>query len=294
MKILNFGSFNIDHVYTVEAFVRPGETIHSLNYSKFAGGKGFNQSVALAYTGAEVYHAGKIGNDGIWMRELLEKVHVDTSYVNVIDTPTGHGVIQVNQHGENCIVLYGGANQKIETKDVHQVLENFSAGDYLLLQNEISCLPEIMTRAADRGMIVAFNPAPMNGKVASYPLEHVRLFILNEIEAMELTGEKEPEKMLHRMLSIYPHGATILTLGSKGAMYGNSQIHLHVAAESVTPIDTTGAGDTFIGYYLGEYMIHGDVERALMLACTAAAICVTKKGAFDSIPTRTEVDHWMW
>jgi ribokinase len=107
MRIVNFGSLNIDHVHMVENFVRPGETIICKEYQKFCGGKGLNQSIALANAGAHVFHAGKIGADGILLKNLLESRGVDTSFVEVVEEPTGHAMIQVNKEGENSIIVYG-------------------------------------------------------------------------------------------------------------------------------------------------------------------------------------------
>ena len=291
IRILNFGSLNIDHVYSVERFVRPGETLNSLGYKQFAGGKGFNQSTALAYAGATVYHAGKIGHDGAWLRERLRKVGVDVSFIETADTETGHAVIQVNKAGENCIILHGGANQEVTESDARGILQNFSDGDYLLLQNEITCIPEIMTLGSASSMHVVFNPAPMTSAVASYPLELVDLFVLNEIEAGELTSETEPERMLAAMRKKYPEAGIVLTLGDKGVRYVDSQMSLSVDAEKVTAVDTTAAGDTFIGFCLAEFSRNQDMEAALKLGCRAAALCVTRMGASDSIPTRAEVDQ---
>jgi ribokinase len=289
MKILNFGSLNIDHVYSVEHFVRPGETLNSREYNQFAGGKGFNQSIALAHAGAGVVHAGKIGEDGAWLKAKLQKAGVEASFVETTGTPTGHAIIQVNPKGENSIVLYGGANREVTEDDVSRTLPGFGAEDVLLLQNEITCLREIITRGAEQGMRVVFNPAPMSPEVASLPLERVGLFIVNEIEGSELVGEAEPEKILEAMRKSYPAAGTILTLGDKGVLYADSRGTLRVPAESVAAVDTTAAGDTFIGFCLAEFARTGDMEAALKLGCRAAAICVTRMGASDSIPTREEL-----
>jgi ribokinase len=290
MKILNFGSINIDHVYSVNHFVRPGETLSSSHYHQFAGGKGFNQSVALAYAGATVYHAGKVGKDGIWLMDHLRQCRVDVSFIKVADSPTGHAIIQVNPQGENSIILHGGANQYVTESDAENVLSNFSRGDHLLLQNEISTIPEIMKLAARQGLIIAFNPAPMNPEVLSFPLDLVDIFILNEIEGMELTGESELDKICGSMREKYSAAVTVLTAGEKGVLYADSERTLRVAAKRVKPVDTTGAGDTFIGYLLAEIVGHRDVEEALRFACKAAAVCVTRPGAAESIPKREELE----
>ena len=289
MSILNFGSLNIDHVYRVDHFVQPGETINSLGYQQFAGGKGYNQSTALAKAGARVFHAGRIGRDGAWLKERLEEAGADVSFTEVIDSPSGHAVIQVDGAGENCIVLHGGANREVDPAFIEKVLEPFGSGDYLLLQNEISHLPDIISRASGKGLKIAFNPAPMGPEVRDYPLDRIDLFILNEIEARELTGESEPAGILEAMRVRYPKAAVVLTRGSKGALYGDGHRQFSVAAERVTPVDTTAAGDTFTGYFLSHLILSGDPEAALRLGCRASAICVTRMGAAESIPALEEI-----
>ena len=123
MKIINFGSINIDHVYGVEHFVRPGETLESESYALFSGGKGANQSIALARAGAEVIHAGKVGADGAWLKTKLQESGVDVSLVEMVDLPTGHAVIQVNSEGENAIIIHGGANRSVSKANIKKVLD---------------------------------------------------------------------------------------------------------------------------------------------------------------------------
>ena len=137
-RILNFGSLNIDRVYRVEHFVKPGETIASKGYQCFPGGKGLNQSIAAARAGARVFHAGTVGADGDFLIKLLSESGADVRYVRKTDGITGHALIQVSDAGENCIILYPGANFDNDTAYMEQVLSGFSAGDILMLQNEIS------------------------------------------------------------------------------------------------------------------------------------------------------------
>lgn len=161
MKVLNFGSLNIDLVYRVRDFVRPGETISAQEFARFAGGKGLNQSVALARAGAQVVHAGAVGADGGFLLDLLRESGVDCSAVAVVDdVPTGHAVIQVSDAGENSIVLYPGANHRITAELIDRALAPTEPGDVLLLQNEISSMIDIMRRAHDRDLRIFFNPAP--------------------------------------------------------------------------------------------------------------------------------------
>lgn len=289
MKILNLGSINIDHVYSVEHFVHPGETLGSRNYSIFAGGKGFNQSIALARAGASVCHAGMVGQDGGWLLDRLNSERVDTAHVAMGDTPTGHAIIQVVPSGENAIFLFGGANQKIGVREIKRALAASSPGDLLLTQNETSAVGDAIRMGKDAGLRVSFNPAPMNAAARDYPLECVDVFILNETEAEDLTGETIVEKIRSVMSKEFPNAATILTLGSRGAVFFDANSFCRQAASKVDAVDTTAAGDTFIGYFLSEWAKGGDAQEALALGCHASAICVMRAGAFDSIPHREEV-----
>ena len=219
MKILNIGSINIDHVYEVEHFVRPGETLSSLSYTIFAGGKGFNQSVALARAGAATFHAGRVGKDAGWLLRRLQKEGVDTAHVNVDGVATGHAIIQVIPSGENAIVLYGGANQVVTESDLASALSSCSPKDYLLVQNETSLVAQAIRKAHERELRIVFNPAPMTSEIHNYPLGLVDIFILNETEAEGLTGRTDPDNIRVMMCEQYPEHATVLTLGDKGAMY---------------------------------------------------------------------------
>lgn len=290
MKIVNLGSLNIDDVYTVDHFVRPGETISSEDYACFCGGKGLNQSIALANAGAEVYHAGRIGRDGQVLKERLEKAGVDTSLLIQGDVPTGHAIIQVTPEGENAIILFGGANRAITVEDIPRFLAPFGVGDMLVLQNEISSLREVMEAATKKGLTIALNPSPMDSRIADLPLEQVGIFLVNEIEGTELTGETEPEKILEAMMNRFPKARIFLTLGGKGVLYGRAGRVVRREALKVTPVDTTAAGDTFTGFALAAIAEGRSVEEALDRATRAAALAVTRPGASDSIPQKEEIE----
>jgi ribokinase len=290
MKVLNFGSLNFDRVYEVEHFVLPGETITAKNYRRLCGGKGLNQSIALARAGAPVFHAGKVGHDGEPLVACLKSAGVDTTHVGIIaDKPSGHAVIQVDRHGQNSIIIHGGANREIRKGDAARVLAQFAAGDCLVLQNEINSIPEIMLRARKQGLTIFFNPAPMDNKVSGYPLDLVDYFMINEIEGRELTGETEPGAIIEALRRRHPRSATLLTLGEHGVMFADQQTRLAVPAEKVTPVDTTAAGDTFLGFFVAQKIRGEAIETCLRIASRAAAICVTRRGAADSIPRLDEV-----
>lgn len=289
MNVLNFGSLNIDHVYTVEHLVRPGETLDSRDYRMFPGGKGSNQSFALARAGAPVAHAGKLGQDGAWLKEKLTADGVDTRFLEIIDGPSGHAIIQVDANGQNSIILHGGANKCVTAEDAESVISQFSEGDYLLLQNEISAVPDIMECGAKHGLKIVFNPAPMDTRGADYPLDRVSLFCLNEIEGSGLTGCTEADAILDAMRERYPDATTVLTLGEEGVRYSSPEKRINVPAEKVTAVDTTAAGDTFIGYLLAGIVRGESPEQFLETACRAATICVKRRGAADSIPYRKDL-----
>ena len=287
MKIINLGSINIDHVYRVEHFVRPGETIKSERYSVFSGGKGANQSLSLARAGAKVFHAGKIGQDGIWLKEKLHLDGVDTGLVETVDVPSGHALIQVDKEGENAIIIHAGANETFTDADIDNVLDSARQGDYLLLQNEINGIEQILEKAKD--LCVVFNPAPMTDGVKDYPLKHVDIFIINEVEGKALTGEEDFHTILATMQKLYPSSKTVLTLGEKGLIYSDDHQKIEVPGLKVNALDTTGAGDTFTGYFLAELLRGSEIKKCLEMGVRASALCVTREGAGDSIPKRDEV-----
>lgn len=290
-KILNFGSLNIDHVYHVDTFVTPGETKLSKSLTKYAGGKGNNQSIALAKAGAKVFHAGAIGLDGQFLLDNLNAEHVNTDYIYIdSNIPTGHAIIQVNEQGENCILLHGGANQAISIEYITQVLSNFGKNDILLLQNEVSNLDKIIEIAGEKEMIIYFNPAPMCNKLQQYPLQYIDTFIVNQTEAKALTSGYSTEEILSKMSLLFPNSKVILTLGDQGVIYQDNQQQLIQPAYAANAIDTTAAGDTFLGYFLACLQKNFDIKQALDISCRAAAITVTRKGATSSIPYLSELN----
>ncbi len=293
MRVVNSGSINLDHVYLTPHFVRPGESLFSENYQKFYGGKGLNQSIALTRAGAEVYHAGRIGKDGLELKEFLSRSKIITENIMMTeDEATGHAIIQINKDGENQIIVYSGANKKITKEDIDRVLSSFSSGDLLLVQNEISNVGYIIERGAELGLKVVLNPAPMTEEVKNYSLEKVDYFIINEIEGAELTGQTDLPEIQKVMRDKYPGAAIVLTCGEKGVLFSNAEEEFQQEAYKVKAVDTTAAGDTFIGFFIAEIMNNRSIRESLDTACMAAAICVTKMGAANSIPKMDEVKRY--
>lgn len=290
MRILNFGSLNIDHVYQLEHIVRPGETISSEKMETYPGGKGLNQSIALARAGAHVYHAGKIGGDGLFLKKLCEENGINTANIGSDIHPTGHAVIQVDADGQNCIILFPGANRCVDKAYADEVLSRFNRGDVLLVQNEISELAYIVERAYEKGMVIVMNPSPFDAHVTACDLSHVSVFLLNEVEGAQITGRSQPGEILDFMREKYPAAKVVLTLGSSGALYSDAHTRIYQDIFKVQAVDTTAAGDTFTGYFMAALFSGKSAEEALLRAAMASALAVGKKGAASSIPFAEAVD----
>lgn len=297
MAILNFGSLNIDYTYAVDHFVTAGETLASTSLAVNAGGKGLNQSLALAKAGAPVKHAGMVGEDGRFLVELLQCGGVNTELLHISDTVrSGNAIIQTDPSGENCILLYGGANQAIEEAYVDEVLSYMEQGDWILLQNEISCLDYIMGSASRNGLRLILNPSPVTPELLSYDLSGVSLLVLNEIEAAaiaEVDPDLDPVALAQAIRKRLPHATVVLTLGRKGSIYLSDDTETYQDAFAVDTVDTTGAGDTFTGYLLAGLMRGDAPAQSMRNAAAASAIAVTRQGAAPSIPNRAEVEEFL-
>ncbi len=298
MKVLCFGSLNIDYTYKVPHFVKKGETLASERLQVFGGGKGLNQSVALAKAGTEVYHAGSIGQDGMFLLDMLKDAGANTDFVKILDTVrTGNAIIQNDKSGDNCIILYGGANQAITREQVDEVMSHFESGDYLVLQNEINELGYIVEKAHEKGMVIVLNPSPMNEKILALPLDVINYFILNEVEAAQILGKEDKgeeswEQIADDLLKKFPQATIVLTMGSEGSVFKNQKETVCQSIYKVQAVDTTAAGDTFSGYFIGGILGGLSAKEAMDQASKASAIAVTRKGAAPSIPLLAEVQNY--
>lgn len=288
-KIINYGSLNIDMVYSVEHFVRAGETIPAKAVNIFPGGKGLNQSIALSRAGAEVYHVGKVGPDGLWLVELMEQSGVNTEFVSKTGSVTGTALIQVSSAGNNCIIINPGANGENTQQEISAALSGFGKGDLLLLQNEVNGLHEAIELAYNKEIAIALNPSPIDELIKCVDLSKITYLLMNEIEGGALSGEVEPEKICRTLLQKYGNLKIVLTLGERGVLYCDARGNLSEEAKLVTAVDTTGAGDTFTGYFLAEMALDGDAAKALKKATTASAIAVSRMGAAKSVPSISDV-----
>lgn len=294
MKILNFGSLNIDHVYSVDHIVFPGETVSSFKVEQYPGGKGLNQSISLSKAGVPVFHAGIVGEDGgEYLLQILRESGVNSDLTKIMLGQPGHTIIQVAKNGQNSIILYGGTNRMITREYVDEVLFHFTEGDIILLQNEINEIDYIINCAYQKKMVIILNPSPVDNNLLKFDLGKVSIFILNDIEGEQITGEKNPDAIISAMLEKYPRSKIVLTLGERGAVYADASKCIRQDAFKVNAVDTTAAGDTFTGYFIAGIVYNYSVKKTLENACKAAAIAVTRKGAAVSIPYLKEVISWV-
>lgn len=287
MKILSFGSLNIDYVYSVPHFVKKGETLSAKELNVYTGGKGLNQSIALARAGVETYQAGAIGTDGMFLLEQLKEAGVKTDLVKILDdVRTGNAIIQNDDEGDNCIVLFGGANQAITKEQVDEVFKDFTNEDYLLIQNEINELSYIVEKAKEEGM-----------KIMKLPLDQIDYFILNEIEAMQILKMDKPEEIDGKYIASLLHerfkdATIVLTLGSEGSVCISDDEYVEQSIYKVKAIDTTAAGDTYTGYFIAGILNGKTIKESMDIASKASAIAVTRQGAAPSIPVLEEVEEY--
>ena len=280
MKVLNMGSLNLDYVYQVD---------HILTCAYTPGGKGLNQSIALAKAGVPVYHAGLIGEEGQMLLDICGGSGVDTRYIRRISGNSGHTIIQVDRQAQNCILLYGGSNRAFTREYIDEVLEGFEAGDVLLLQNEINLVDYAVEKGWERGMKVVLNPSPMDDKLDAVDMKKVSLFLLNEVEGAQIAGTEDPDRILEQMAEKFPNAEVVLTLGSRGSVYQGGGRQVRQKAYRVQAVDTTAAGDTFTGYFIAGMLKGMEVSRILDMASRASALAVSRKGAAPSIPRMEEV-----
>lgn len=292
-KILNFGSLNIDMVYSLDHIVRPGETLSSTEVSTFAGGKGLNQSVALSRAGADIYHAGKIGSDGAMLKEILQSNSICCDYLKQTDGKNGHAIIQVEKSGQNSIILFRGTNHEIDKKMIDEVIGGFSEGDFLVCQNEISNMDYIIKKASQAKMRIALNPSPIDSGILSCDLSGIEFLVINEIEGGDFTGETDPELICKRLIEKYPNIKIVLTIGKRGVIYCDAKSRYTHGIFDVKVVDTTAAGDTFLGYFVALTAMGRDTQTALRYASAASSLAVSKAGAVPSIPTIDEVEKFL-
>ncbi len=294
MRILNFGSMNIDTVFAVSHAAEAGVSLAVPDPEIHAGGKGLNQSIAAARAGASVCHAGRVGADGDFLLQLLQRDGVDTSCVTVDRAArSGGAIIQVEPEGRNTMLIYGGANRRLEETQLDVVFSQFGEGDILMMQNETNLSRSILCRAAEKGMYTIYNPSPITEVIFDMPYQLVDLLIVNEDEGAALSGGTyPPDEMLKRLYELCPN-TVILTLGQAGSCAISAEGVLQQDIFPVKALDSTGAGDTFAGYIAASLARGSSLRDAMRTAAAASALSVTRHGAAVSIPTLQEVEAFL-
>ena len=295
MKVMNFGSLNLDYVYQVDHFVQPGETLAASARSVKAGGKGLNQSIALKRAGAETLHAGCLGEGGDMLKRLLKENGVDVTCLKNVPEMQGHAVIQVNSDGENCILLYAGSNHAVTKEQIVSALSLMEKGDWLVLQNEINLLDEIVKQARQRSLVIVLNPSPYNEALDAVDFALLDWLLVNEVEAGQITGHSDPDQAFQWLHARYPGLSVLITLGSLGSVAyrvdgSGAYKRAQLPARHVRAVDTTAAGDTYTGYFVSGLMRGLSLADSMDRATAAAAVSVTRMGAADSIPRADELD----
>lgn len=290
MTVYNLGSINADYFYQVGHIPAPGETIAATDLTRGLGGKGANQSVALSHAGTDVCHIGAVGADGDWMLQQLNSLGLETDFIEKQEIPSGHAIITVAADGENAITLFKGANHEISDRHIQASLAEIGSDDWLVLQNETNGQSTAIAMAKAAGAKVVYSAAPFVLDDVKRVLPEIDVLAVNETEAKQLL-----DALGLGEITDLPLPELVMTLGAKGAVYHElgSKTKIQTDPIQVDVIDTTGAGDTFIGYFIGRLDAGDSVQDALHIANNAAALKVTRAGTADAIPTLDDVRKFM-
>ncbi|WP_137626757.1 ribokinase [Lactiplantibacillus pingfangensis] len=297
-RVVILGSINVDNILHIQALPKPGETIEMADFSKAAGGKGANQAIAAVRSGAQTTFIGKIGNDsnGQMMLTALKKDNINTENIGVAKTQTGQAYILLVASGQNSIIIQHGANFELTPTDVHQAREAIVAADFVVAQAEtpLDVAEEAFKIAHEAGKRTILNPAPAHQDLPESLLAETDIIIPNETESAAITGIPVTDDTTYRENAEFYHrlgvAGVIITLGSAGSYVSTKQVKQQVPAYKVKAVDTTAAGDTFIGALSA--VLQPDLANlvaAATYASRASSLTVQHLGAFPSIPLRAAV-----
>ncbi len=281
----------IDRVVRVQEFPRAGETIVALSSAVHAGGKGANQAAAAAKCGARVRMLGRTGADGAFIVEALREAGVEASSIATDDELSGSATVMVAANGENAIVIAPEANTRLRPRDIEQFLDQATAGDIVLFQNECALLHEGIAMANAGGLAVWLNAAPANETLSALAYESLAGLVVNETEAEALTQEADPARALSLLAAKMPKGTVIVTLGASGAIAAFGSERLEHRGFVVDAVDTVGCGDAFVGAYLAALIAGDGVQQALERGNAAGALTTLRYGAIPSLPSRAEIER---
>lgn len=293
-KIVVLGSTNVDTILNIKRLPLPGETMAMDGQSSAGGGKGANQALAATRAGAETSFVSKIGDDHAadFMLDTFKKDGLNIDHVTETSKAgTGKAYILLDENGQNSILIYGGANQTISIDDINAAKETIKKSDCLISEFEtpISVTIEAFKIAKENGVITILNPAPAKDNIPLELLKLTDIIVPNETEASAITGIKVEDKksIINSAEKLNKMGINrvIITIGSRGSLYYSEGKEEFVDAYKVPAIDTTAAGDTFIGYLAAKLDSDlGNVVEAMKFASKASSIAVQTKGAQNSIP----------
>jgi ribokinase len=287
MAVWNLGSINIDNAYRVPHLPAAGETLGAVSYTQGLGGKGANMSVAIARGAARVAHIGAVGKDGAWTVERLLEYGVDTRFIATLPgAVTGHANICIAEDGENHIITHAGTNRLITEEMIGAALSTASPGDVLVMQNETSGQRYAAEIAKKLGLKLVYAAAPFDADAVRAVLPFIDMLVLNAVEAEQL------QAALGHDLSELGIADIVVTLGGDGSRWidVSAGTETQMPAISVTPVDTTGAGDTFTGFLVAGLDRGLPMAQALSLATQAGALMVTRLGTADVIPDLKEIE----
>ena len=296
--VVVLGSINVDTTYHVNRFPQPGETIAAQSKSSAPGGKGANQAVAAARSGAQTAFVGAVGsdNEGQYMLEALKENDIDTSHINIDKYHgTGSAAITLDANGQNDIMVYGGANQAMQPGEFGDLSELLTHTDFLIAQFETpqAVALDLFKQAKEQGVTTVLNPAPSH-EIMPELLQYTDVIAPNETECALLTGIEltDEDSMLKSADYFRERGVKhlLITLGDRGVFYSTPDDHGLVPAFKVKAVDTTAAGDTFIGALCSQLEKDlANVEDSLRYAQRASSLTVQRMGAMPSIPTGEDV-----
>lgn len=296
MRILDFGSLNLDNVFQVRHLVKKGETLRAEKTEKLPGGKGLNQAIAAARAGSEVWMAGNVGFDGGDLLRILNKNEIHTDFVRSHpEENSGRAIIEINPEGDNSILYDPGANERCDPAQIVRVFAHFHPGDYLICQNEISSMDYLLSTARRKGFRIVFNPSPLSPALLDWNLDGIAVVAVNEYECSVLTGleSASPQDLCRAFLRRWPLSGLLLTLGSQGSMFARKTKAWFMPSFPTRVVDTTGAGDTYLGYFTDGLARGMDIGEAMRRASAAAALAIGKKGAAVAIPDAKEVSKFL-
>lgn len=292
-KVLVIGSSNIDTNYYMPILPKPGESVHCvMEPAHSLGGKGLNQAVAVARAGGDVTFLSCIGDDkeGLFIEEVLKKEQMSLRLNKIKGVTTGQAIILVETSGENEVIVNSGANAFLTSSILEKNKDLFENSSSILLQNEMPFSSnEWILKNYGKKKHVLYNPSPLH-EIDRGLFQYISTLVVNELEAKTLMKMEDAKEASKTMLSLGTK-QVLLTLGGNGSSLFAKGKEIHVPARKTKAVDTVGAGDTYVGYYTAFLSMGYTEEKSMQIASNAAALSVTKKGAFASIPNVKDIEN---